>query len=232
MTRRERLRENTREEIKEIARKQMTTIGAALVSLNSIAREMEITTPGLYRYYGSRDQLITALIKDAQSALRTALENAISVYAEDAYADRLFAAMLMYREWAIAHPVDYQLIACEPIPEYQPPLELRIATGTTIFGIFLSILQAAYEAGLLQGEASEPDFDKELTVTIPFPLHNGTMVGSVVAYQGMVGWYRMHGLIMLEMFHHIDGVVGDPTAFYSHEILRLIRGNGFEPTHQ
>jgi AcrR family transcriptional regulator len=230
MTRRERLRENTREEIKEIARKQMTTMGVALVSLNSIAREMEITTPGLYRYYGSRDELITALIKDAQSALRTALENGIAVYAEDAYSDRLFAAMLMYREWAITHPVDYQLIACEPIPEYQPPLEIRIATGTTIFGIFLSILQAAYEGGLLRGETSDPDFGKELTVTIPFPLHNGTMVAPVVAYQGIVGWYRMHGLIMLEMFHHLDHVVSDPAAYYRHEILRLIRGNGFEPT--
>lgn len=231
MTRRERLRENTREEIKEIARKQMTTMGVALVSLNSIAREMEITTPGLYRYYGSRDELITALIRDAQEALKTALESAIAVYADDAFADRLFAAMLMYREWAIAHPVDYQLISCEPIPEYHPPLEIRLVTGTTIFGIFLSILQAAYEGGLLRGEASQPDFKQGLTVAIPFHLHNGRMVAPVVAYQGIVGWYRMQGLITLEMFHHIDGLVSDPAAYYHHEILRLIRSNGFEPTN-
>ncbi len=230
MTRRERLRENTREEIKEIARKHMTTMGAALVSLNSIAREMEITTPGLYRYYGSRDELITALIKDAQAALRTALENAISQYPEYAYGDRLFAAMLMYREWAIANPVDYQLIACEPIPEYQPSLEIRIATGTTIFGVFLSILQAAYEAGFLRGVESQPNFEKGMMVSIPFPLYTGEMVAPVAAYQGIVGWYRMHGLILLEMFHHIDSLVSDPKAYYRHEILRLIRGNGFEPT--
>jgi AcrR family transcriptional regulator len=224
------MREITREEIKDIARKQMTTMGAALLSLNSIAREMEMTTPGLYRYFASRDDLITALIVDAQTSFKTALESAITPYPVDAYADRLFAAMLMYREWAIAHPIDYQLIACEPIPDYQLPLEVRAITGTTVFGIFLALLDALEEAGILKPSASQPKFSDGLKVAIPIPLPTGKVFSSVVAYQGVVGWYRMHGLIMLELFHHLDYIVSDPAAFYRLEILRLLHSNGFEPT--
>lgn len=228
MTRRERKREITREEIKEIARSQMATMGAALLSLNSIAREMEMTTPGLYRYFDSRDALITALIVDAQSSFRTVLESAIALHPADAYGERLLAAMLVYREWAIAHPIDYQLVMCEPIPEYHVPLDLHAVTGTRIFGIFLGLLQAADDAGVLTGATSQPEFGNALKITIPFPMPMGKELSRVVKYQGIVGWYRMHGLVMLELFHHLDHLVSDRATFYRHEIVRLLRGNGFD----
>jgi AcrR family transcriptional regulator len=230
MSRRERMRDSTREEIKEIARQQMVSSGTALLSLNSIAREMEMTTPGLYRYFANRDELITALILDAHDSIKTALRGVIEVYPTNDHANRLFAAMLMYREWAMAHPVEYQLIACSPIPEYQPPQEILVATGTTIFGIFLMLLQAGYDAGLLRTPMSTPDGEADFQVKIPFPLPTGIPYTPVVAYQGVVGWYRMHGMIMLEMFQHVNAMVDSPAAFYRHEVLRMIRSGGFEPT--
>jgi len=38
-----------------------------------------------------------------------------------------------------------------------------------------------------------------------------------------VGWTRMHGIIMLELFNHIQPVVGDVAAFYRIQMEDLFR---------
>ncbi|MGZ3676309.1 MAG: TetR/AcrR family transcriptional regulator, partial [Ktedonobacterales bacterium] len=52
----------TYEEIKRTARSVMAAEGTAGVSLRAIAAEMGLTPPALYRYYASRDDLLTTLI--------------------------------------------------------------------------------------------------------------------------------------------------------------------------
>ena len=81
MSRRDRMRELTIAEIKATARQQMAESGTAGVSLSAIARAMEISAPALYRYFASRDDLVTALIVDAFTALADAIEAAESAVA-------------------------------------------------------------------------------------------------------------------------------------------------------
>ena len=69
MSRRDRMRDLTIAEIKATARQQMAESGTAGVSLSAIARTMEISAPALYRYFASRDDLVTALIADAYNDL-------------------------------------------------------------------------------------------------------------------------------------------------------------------
>ena len=77
LTRRERVRQATVMEIKAVARAQMAAEGTAGVTLRAIAREMGMTAPALYRYFGSRDELVTALVTDAYDALADAMEVAV-----------------------------------------------------------------------------------------------------------------------------------------------------------
>jgi AcrR family transcriptional regulator len=62
LTHRQRLRQATREEIMETARQQMAADGSSALSLHAVARQMGMTAPALYRYFKSRDALVTALI--------------------------------------------------------------------------------------------------------------------------------------------------------------------------
>ena len=117
MSRRDRMRDLTIAEIKATARQQMAESGTAGVSLSAIARAMELSAPALYRYFASRDDLVTALIVDAFNDLADDDPGGRSRLWRPAYADRLLAC-LAYREWAIAHPVDFQLIYGNPIPGY------------------------------------------------------------------------------------------------------------------
>ena len=69
LTRRDRVRAATIEEIKQTARRLLVTRGPDAVSLRAIAREMGMTAPGLYRYFDSREVLIRAVVADVSPSV-------------------------------------------------------------------------------------------------------------------------------------------------------------------
>src|SRR5271170_8520399 len=62
-------------EIKAVARRHLETDGANL-SLRAVARDMGMVSSALYRYFASRDDLLTALILDGYNDLGHAVETA------------------------------------------------------------------------------------------------------------------------------------------------------------
>ena len=148
---RERIRERgaTSEEIKSVARRQMAEHGTAGLSLRGIAREMGITAPAIYNYYPRLDNLITALIVDAFSALADAMDAAEAGTGSERPYDNVMALCLAYREWALAHPTTFQLLYGSPIPGYRAPEEVTIPLGRKPFlGLFRWFIRA-YQAGEL-----------------------------------------------------------------------------------
>src|ERR1700743_252717 len=75
-TARERARAELTREIKEEARRQLASSGAGGLSLRAVARELGMVSSALYRYFPSRDDLLTALIIEAYDALGAAAEKA------------------------------------------------------------------------------------------------------------------------------------------------------------
>src|ERR1700749_3971729 len=75
-TARERARAELTREIKEEARRQLAETGAHGLSLRAVARELGMVSSALYRYFPSRDDLLTALIIDAYDALGEVAERA------------------------------------------------------------------------------------------------------------------------------------------------------------
>src|SRR5688572_16275964 len=77
-SRRDRYRAQTREEAKTVALSQLAASGPTGISVNAIAKAMGMTGPALYRYFASRDDLLTELIIDAYGDLAAALHRAIA----------------------------------------------------------------------------------------------------------------------------------------------------------
>ena len=148
LPRRERVRQATVEEIKAVARAQMAAEGTAGVNLRAIAREMGMTAPALYRYFGSRDDLVTALVTDAYDALADAMEAAVAAVAAGRHADRVRAAFGAFRAWGLEHPTEFALIFGSPIPGYVAPEATRPA-GTRYTGLLAGLLVEAHAAGAL-----------------------------------------------------------------------------------
>ena len=135
-------------EIKEAARRQLATEGANL-SLRAIARELGVVSSALYRYFASRDELLTALIIDAYDAIGEAGERADAAVANrDDLIGRWLAVTHAWRDWALAHPAEYALIHGSPVPGYAAPVD-TVAPANRRFLVVAAIVIDGSRSGLL-----------------------------------------------------------------------------------
>jgi AcrR family transcriptional regulator len=167
-TARERARAELTREIKEEARRQLSVSGADGLSLRAVARSLGMVSSALYRYFPSRDNLLTALIIDAYNAVGAAAEAAAGAAAEAAAGGpaggpaggaaggaasgdacgRWAAACRAVRGWALANPHEYALIYGSPVPGYQAPAD-TVGPAARVPLAFLSVLRDAAEHGVL-----------------------------------------------------------------------------------
>ncbi len=154
-TARQRVRAELTREIKQEARRQLASHGAEGLSLRAVARELGMVSSALYRYFPSRDDLLTALIIDAYDALGEAAEAASAAAASADAADgrgRWRALCAAIRGWALAHPHEYALIYGSPVPGYQAP-QATIASAVRVVRALGDVL-AGVEPGAGAGAAA------------------------------------------------------------------------------
>ena len=226
-SRREKQYAATSEEIKVVARRLMAERGTAGLSLREIARVMEMTAPALYHYFPNRDALITALIADTFNALADALEQARGTAEGAPAAEQLMAVILAYRAWALEHPTDFQLIYGNPIPSYVAPREITVPAVVRGFAVFVALLTAALARGELVPRAPYRDVPPRLAPHLAEIAARDGYAGPLLAlYLGVVAWPRIHGILMLELFEHIQPVVGDIDAFFRIQMENLLEEIG------
>ncbi|WNV88397.1 TetR/AcrR family transcriptional regulator [Umezawaea sp. Da 62-37] len=115
---RARYREQVRDEVRAHAWEQIVEAGASALSLKAIAKKMGMTAPALYRYFASRDELLTELVLTAYQDLAEVVE-AVPVDAAPETTLRLLAEAL--RDWASTNPQRYLLVYGTPVPGYSAP---------------------------------------------------------------------------------------------------------------
>src|SRR5439155_5850512 len=104
---RARVRAELTGEIKAVARRHLAADGANL-SVRAVARDMGMVSSALYRYFPSRDELLTALILDAYNAMGEAAEAAdAGVTHRTDLLGRWLAVAHAVRAWALAQPHEY-----------------------------------------------------------------------------------------------------------------------------
>lgn len=219
--RRQRQRDATMAEIRDVARRQLGVTGAAALSLRAVAREMGLTAPALYRYYDDRDALLTALIVDGYTSLCGELEAA-----RDAMPDpgtRLAAMSLAYRRWAVAHPHEFALVFGAPVPGYAAPEDGPTHEAGMRFGaVFLEVfadVHAMTSFALPPAKHRTPGLDAALGAWKdgPAPLPAGAMQVFLSC------WARLHGMITLEVFGHLKWVgLPGPEDLFRAEIAALM----------
>lgn len=157
-TARERARAELTREIKEEARRQVAATGAQRLSLRAVARELGMVSSALYRYFPSRDDLLTALIIDAYDALGDSAERAVAALPRADVRGRWRACCTAVRGWALAHPHEYALIYGSPVPGYQAPQETIQAASRValVLGGLLADASALEPATSRPGAAAPP----------------------------------------------------------------------------
>jgi AcrR family transcriptional regulator len=215
-TARERVREELTREITEIARSQLATEGAAGLSLRAVAREMGMVSSAIYRYFPSRDDLLTALIIDGYNAIGVAAEQADAACPPGDYTGRWLAVCRAVRSWALAHPHEYALVYCSPVPGYQAPQQ-TIAPATRAATVYGKIISDAHRAGALDLPGicppPPPSFGPDAAA-----LRASVMakVPDDVAARAVAGWTALFGMVSFELFGQFENVITDRDAFFEH----------------
>ena len=109
-TRRARQRAQTLAEIREHGYAQIAAGGPTALSLNGIAKAMGMSGPAMYRYFGSRDELLATLVTESYEALADVLIDAAEQARRRTPEGRVRAAAAAYRGWALEHPHRYRLV--------------------------------------------------------------------------------------------------------------------------
>jgi AcrR family transcriptional regulator len=221
-SRRERLHEATREEIKAVAWKQIAEYGAAALSLRAIAREMDITAPALYRYYQDRDALVTALIVDAFTSLGDSQVASLTDLPPDDHVGRLRATGLAYRQWALTYPQRYLLIFGTPLPGYHAPVEITQPVAARSLRPLMDVLDAAWKAGALKKECP-PTLTPMLRAQINDWASLRPVEDAYVLYLALVIWSRVHGLVMIEISNQYPPPIQDTGEIFNREIEMILK---------
>ncbi|MEV4011956.1 TetR/AcrR family transcriptional regulator [Nonomuraea angiospora] len=214
-TARERVRAELTREITDIARRQLATEGAGGLSLRAVAREMGMVSSAIYRYFPSRDDLLTALIIDGYNALGETVERADAECPQDDYLRRWMTACHAVRDWAVAHPHEYALLYGSPVPGYQAPQETIAARirDVTVLGRIISDAWAAGAIQPLPGEAPrEPAPEAEA--------FRGLMPGvpDDVLWRGLSAWTALYGWVNFEVFGQFNNTIENRLAAFEHSM--------------
>jgi AcrR family transcriptional regulator len=208
------------EEIKAVARRHLATAGANL-SLRAVARDMGMVSSALYRYFASRDALLTALIIDAYNALGEAAENADAGVADRAdLRSRWLAIGHAVRQWALANPAEYALIFGSPVPGYAAPQD-TIAAAIRTPAALVGLLSEGITSGLLRapdpGElAADVHADLARVRDQYFP-----SVPEALLARGTIAWIHLFGAVSFELFGQLNNVIEARGAYFDHQ-LRLM----------
>jgi AcrR family transcriptional regulator len=225
-SRRQRKHEATVVEIKSVARALMERDGTSSLNLRALAREMGIAPSALYRYFPSRDAILTALIKDAYDAVGEAVEQAVAAAPKDRTATAMLAAVHAFRSWSLSHPEEYGLIYGTPVPGYVAPAEETLAPSLRTNFVLLGELIRALEMG-----AVTPPDESTLPAAVCEAMRQVAQhdqkvdlgLSPAIWSIAMQFWVVLYGAISAEVFGHLpENVRGQAGAFFDYTMRRAL----------
>jgi len=206
-TARERARRELTADILGAARRQLATSGAAALSVRAVARELGLASSALYRYFATRDDLLTALIVEAYGDVADAVEAAVAPGRGRSRRTRFTAGCRAFRAWAREHPHEYALVHGSPVPGYRGD-ERTTAAGARAPLALLSVLDGV----------EEPPGSPRL----PAPLAEGAArvaaagaggVPPVLVVAAAQCWTALLGLVSSELFGQLANTFDPADAF-------------------
>ncbi|NEA25812.1 TetR family transcriptional regulator [Actinomadura bangladeshensis] len=216
-TRRDRLRAATVREITETARRILVEEGPEAVTLRAIAREMGMTAPALYRYFGSHGELLRHLVGELFNELTGELTAALRRVPEGDMSGKFLTASRRFRTWALAHPREYALLFGAPVRGIDDQEQADFAEecarqfGWTFMALFLELWN--------KSPFPVPADDEIDPVLLPqLRRYRDDVVGVDlplgVVQQFLKCWIRLQGGVSLEVFGHLEFALADAAPMF------------------
>jgi AcrR family transcriptional regulator len=205
-------------EIKTVARRHLATDGANL-SLRAVARDMGMVSSAIYRYFASRDELLTALIIDAYNAVGDAVESTEARVDRADFRGRLLAIGHAVRSWALANPAEYALIYGSPVPGYAAPQDTTVAalrTATVLVRVFVD----GSDSGALRPSGDQLDDGVHRDLKAAADSIAPGLDPEVLA-RGTIAWIHLFGAVSFELFGQLNNVIEAREAYFDYQMRRI-----------
>ncbi|MBO1756435.1 TetR/AcrR family transcriptional regulator [Allobranchiibius sp. CTAmp26] len=217
---RERVRAEMTEDIKRVAREHLATEGADL-SLRAVARDVGMVSSAVYRYFSSRDDLLTALVVDAYDELADAADEAERAAPRRDPHARWMALARGIRAWSLAHPHEYALLYGSPVPGYQAP-EDTVGPASRPQLLLAQILRDAVAGSAVfpaPGDRLASGLRADMVTAAEF-LDLGDVPAALVV-RGLVAWTQLFGALSFELFGRFEGGITDADALFEFEMRAM-----------
>ena len=168
-----------------------------------------MVSSAIYRYFPSRDDLLTALIIDSYHDLAAAAERALG-RAGDEPREQWRSACQAIRAWARRHPHEYALLYGSPVPGYAAPQD-TIDPATAVYRALLEPARAAGRRGRGRAEPLPASLEADavrVAADLELDVDAGRMIRLLDALTGLFGH------VSFELFGHTHGVIEDHDAFF------------------
>jgi AcrR family transcriptional regulator len=244
LSRRDRVRAATSEEIKQAARKILVEEGPDAVTLRAIAREMGMTAPALYRYFGSRQELVRNVIGDIFLEIAADVQAAINAAAASGLDAKFAASAREFRRWSLNHQREFALLFGAPLPGVDfKHTDIADECARRFSDTFLALYVELWQKKPFPVRQPE-EIDQGLRVQLE-RYRDGVGANGLVlqgeASQLPIGalltfvycWVRLYGMVSLEVFGHLDWVLDDAEPMFEMTLKELVPVLGLdylEPT--
>jgi len=224
ITRRERLRQATIDEIKTIAWDLMQIQGS--ITVNQITQQMGMTAPAFYGYFKSRDQLMEQLVMDSLDSFHQAIKTARDGGPSD-ISQQVINILLGYREWAIANPMAFGLFAGKKIFGMDSTSQRFSEKTEKGYHIFFNLFDKAWRLSLIT-------IPQTLVLPLPYKKQmlkikniHGLSSPEEVIHHIIQVMALVHGLISLELSARFDHMIEDSAAIFKFQIVSALDQMGF-----
>jgi AcrR family transcriptional regulator len=224
LSRRDRRRQETIDDIKATARRQLADAGPAGISLRAIARDLGITASAVHYYFPSRQALFDALIIDGFSSLADALRSSYDQAGPLPPDERWLAVCRAHRAWALRRPSEYLLLYGHSGGAAGRGHPQASQAMSEVVAVLFAMMRDAVANGDVDTERIEaatpaqlrPQFAawREATDGI------GDLPDGAVA-ACMIGFAQLHGAITLELIGHVPPQLTDRSALFDFRMAHI-----------
>jgi AcrR family transcriptional regulator len=156
LDRRTRRRQETIEEILDVAIELMETDGVAALSLSAVARRLGMQPPSMYQYFPSKMAIYDALFQRGAEQFLAAQRDAIAAATTDDVIELHLIGTTAFARWSMRNPVYSQLLFWRTIPGFEPSPQAYAPAQEALADI-RGHLQAAVDAGRLHPDAASEE---------------------------------------------------------------------------
>jgi AcrR family transcriptional regulator len=199
--------------IKAEAWKLISEEGIKGTGLRAIARSLNITAPAIYNYYPSLEDLLAALVEDADADLARFLSETHAPHLEDDVDVQFRIVCQAYRRWAIENPQRYLLFFS--VDKAQESLQVSHTLEALIY-----IFNLAQQNGKLKKE-SQLVLPPGLSTLLKEWKGKFGVQEDYVLYLAFIAWSRLHGLILNEIGRRYPPYIKDAGELFRLEVKAM-----------